>query len=612
MGTRHGHGTMLEHQSDKIARTPYNFVSLPYMAVPAPLDQELGWEETEQEDVREFYKDYILENGELDGYIELTITTKTPCFIGGCGNEFFAPVDPHKPMIPGSTIRGMVKNIFKIITCGTMRCDGDVETDFHDQRLYYRSMASTVASFKNYYKEQLHIEDHVTANGLHYSTTEAQSGFLVTDKLGNYFICPAKNSRPLLNCEKTNEVVWDKSNGSCECYNGPMPTKKHYDIIFDGEWECPLIVPDDVVKAYKNDRKRGNADGNPEKDNGFNLLTHAKDGTFSDEFTQHHYVTVVPCFYMPDKDNKVKHFGFGRYYRVPYKTTIREHVPEGVQRQVIDYADSVFGKTELWGSRVYFDDALLQGEMNAFDHENYTHPLMTPNPTSFQLYLEQQGREPAHWDSPSNPDIRGYKMYWHKRGLVKWEIDKNREKEIPGMHPIRPLKQNNVFKGRIRFKDLSAIELGALLKVFALGNDDDDEMYYKLGQGKSLGMGSVKIETELHIYDRQTAYTTLLDDDGWQKAESVKDAKDYIEAFEVQMEETFDELDQADKKNNVRRKGSHKARYEILQRELCRMLDWKKRPKDDKTDMMKIDDPDKPFQNRFVLPTALDDYYGKK
>jgi len=601
------HPTLNLEPKKHYATAPYNFVSLPYAAVAASLDQDMGWEDADQETVREFYQEYIREYGVLDGYLDLTITTKTPCFVGGNGSEFFAP--SGQPMIPGSTVRGMVKNLFKIITCGTMRCDGQVEADFHDQRMYFRSMAATVKSFKKYYEEQLGIQSFPAPGGGHYSTSEAHAGFLVSDGHNNYYICPAKSTRGELdkNNNITNKVDWDLDSGTCDCYTGPMPNKKHYDIIWDGEWENPLIVPEEVLQAYANDKTRGNANGKEARDQGFNLLTNAKDGDYAREFTKGIYATVVPCFYMPGKTGNVKHFGFGRYYRVPYNKSIRNHVPEGVQKKVIDFSDAVFGKIELWGSRVYFEDALMQGEANVFPMANYTQPLLSPKPTSFQLYLEQKGEEPAHWDEGGH-DIRGYKMYWHKRGLAKWEID-SPDNKIEGMIPIRPLKQGNVFKGRIRFTDLSEVELGALLKVFALGANDD-ELYYKLGQGKSLGMGSVAMTAELHIADRQKTYQSLFSEEGWVNSAASQDYDAYVQSFETYLDKIFTKLDDEDRKHNIHRKGTHKVRYELLQRELNRLLEWKKRPKDEKTGMMKIDDPDGPFQHRVILPDALDAYFN--
>ena len=587
-----------------VATAPYNFISLPHFVIPSPLDQGLDWEDEDQETVHEFYQDYLQSNEVFDGVLDLTITTKTPCFIGGHGTNSFAPINPNAPIIPGSTLRGMVKNLLKIITCGTMRADGKVEEDFHDRRMYFRSMAATVKSFKAYYEKQLGIQNY-TDGKTHYSISGAQAGFLVSLD-GTYYICPAscpeQKDRPLLKNHKVNEVVWRISEGKCEFYTGSMNSKKHYDLIFDGEWENPQEIPIEVIRAYKEDKKRGNAEGDEDRDNGFDLFAKEQTGQVAYEFTAGHYDTVVPCFYRKDKDGNIQHFGFGRYYRVPYSLSVKNHIPEELQQHIIDFADAIFGKKELWASRVFFEDAVLNTEYKCFPEE-YSHPLMSPNPTSFQLYLQQAtGKEPAHWDVKNVP-IRGYKMYWHhKETPIHWQKSPD-ETAIKGMIKISPLKQGCVFTNRIRFNQLTAIELGAILKVFSLGNDDQ-ELCYKLGQGKSLGMGSVKIDTNLRVFDNHQKYATLFDEAGWANALQDNDMKLYIDAFESYLDEVFTHASAEDQKNNVKRKVSNRAQYDIIQRELCCMLDWTKRPAPKVTQMMKITDNDKPFQNRWTLPSV--------
>lgn len=596
----------LQLEPEHIATAPYNFVSLPNFVVPSPLDQGLDWEEEDQETVHDFYQDYLASNEVFDGILHLTITTKTPCFIGGSGEKSFAPVNPDEPIIPGSTLRGMVKNLLKIITCGTLRADGKVEEDFHDRRMYFRSMAATVKSFKTYYENQLGIKNFSDGKK-HYSISGALAGFLVS-RDSKYYICPAscpeQKDRPLLHDSKVNEVAWHMTEGKCECYTGAMGSKKHYDVVFDGNWDQPKEIPEAVIKAYKEDKKRGNAEGKEERDNGFDLFTRAKKGTEAASFTAGQFDTVVPCFYRIDKEGNIQHFGFGRYYRVPYNLSVKDHIPEELQQHIIDFADAIFGKKELWASRVFFDDAFLTTEHRCFPAE-YSHPLMSPNPTSFQLYLKQQaGKEPAHWDVKGVP-IRGYKLYWHhKETPISWQIGAD-EKEIPGMIRISPLKQGNVFTGKIRFSQLTAVELGALLKVFALGNVDK-ELCYKLGQGKSLGMGSVKIDTTLQVFDPSKRYTALFSDSGWETALENADMKPYLDAFDGYLDEVFAAAAAADQKNNIKRKINHRAQYDIIQQELCTMLDWTKRPAPKVTKMMKINDDGKPFQNRWVLPSVCD------
>ena len=146
----------------------------------------------------------------------------------------------------------------------------------------------------------------------------------------------------------------------------------------------------------------------------------------------------------------------------------------------VDFAASVFGNKEMWSSRVFFENLYLQGKGN-FENKDTANPLMGPNLDSYQSYLEPKNGKAEPWNSSSN--IRGYKMYWHRN--CDWRnTDNYKNKNSKVSKDIAPLKPEHTFIGRVRFENLSAVELGALTKVLSLG--DDGKSAYKLG------MGSVK------------------------------------------------------------------------------------------------------------------------
>lgn len=70
---------------------------------------------------------------------------------------------------------------------------------------------------------------------------------------------------------------------------------------------------------------------------------------------------------------------------------------------------------------------------------------------------------------------------------------------------INPISADSTFKGRIRFENLSPIELGALLFVLDL----PENCAHKLGMGKPLGLGSIKIKPQLFISTRKTRYSNI-------------------------------------------------------------------------------------------------------
>ena len=555
------------------ATAPYNFVSLPQGVLTSPIE---GDAMSDAERV-ENYRAHVLAKGRLSGRIDLEIKTLTPVFIGtgvDAGNaveNFFAPTGI--PIIPGSSLRGMIKNLFKIVTCSAMRAG----EDYHDQVLYFRSVAG--GALQSTYNKRVPRE-----------YTEA--GYLIRTKTEQkYYICPTDyepiyDKRAVLEYE--NRVFWNQpQSGFVTCYTGKIGNKKHYTVHQPCLWQERLPVSAEVIAAYQNDKAR----------KGFNLLedqktSQAEWGDDAAAFTNDPEIDfVIPCFYQ-EENGSVLHFGFGRFYRISYRMSVSDHVID-VDVPVVDYADALFGRKELWASRLAFTDALPE-EQPQMDTPDYLKILSSPKPTAVQLYLEQKhGRERlAHWDSKGVP-IRGYKLYWHQKDDADWHGEKpKKEDEQRKIQQIQPVKKGTKFSGSIRFECLSEDELGALLKVLCLC---DGHLLCKIGKGKPLGLGSIEIIPRLFLTDTEDSYHSAFDGEGgWNTAERRTEMNAYIQAFER-------ELDRLGK--DVR------ARYDKAQKELVHLLRWDhtKNPKwEEKIAQMTIGQGDRRFQGRAILPTALD------
>jgi len=193
------------------------------------------------------------------------------------------------------------------------------------------------------------------------------------------------------------------------------------------------------------------------------------------------------------------------------------------------------------GNKGIFEDAeLIEGQDNIYLPETSPRILSSPKPTTFQHYLEQpKGKdtpkeELKHWDD-KDARIRGYKLYWHRNapdsprsnnGKYSWNEGKVIEDK---QHTkIKPIKRGVRFKSRIRFENLTKEELGALLFVLKL----PENCYHKLGMGKPLGLGSVKITPTLYIINRKERYKSLFDNDYWNEAKKKEEADEFKKAFE--------------------------------------------------------------------------------
>ena len=395
----------------------------------------------------------------------------------------------------------------------------------------------------------------------------ARPGFLICTVDNKYFIAPSiyksdrKEDRILIReYEKKFRTTIPERNSSCVEWHGTtayiitgsqaryklLDEKAYSDLKGDDkkragkqfirytkldyvDWSRDhwIALPDEVRTSYEHDRNRRGVNLFTDK----GVLTRAK----LEQLTGKKFPdvkTLIPCHFL-EEGGQVTAFGHGQCFRIPYQKRISDAAQiEG--NEAIDFADAVFGCTEFWSSRVYFEDAAPVSKP-LYEDTDKAHPLMQPNPTSYQLYVKQDSDELKHWDAV-DAQIRGYKLYWHNAApdwkANNFERNENAKRLAKGQEPlikdVTPLKAGNKFAAKIRFKNLSAEELGALMTVFDLYGATDAA--YKIGMGKSLGFGSVRIKPTL-LVEGADAYAELFDDDGWQNPCREKNPAEYLDAF---------------------------------------------------------------------------------
>lgn len=634
---RQGNAAHATNVANERATAPYNFVSLPDKILPAELDAYhdalLGEDEAA---IHSAFRSFLQEKGKLSGHIDLDIEALAPLFIGGNGVETFAPAG--HAILPGSSIRGMVKNLIKIITCGSWHGDEDT----NDRHIYYRCLMAPNGSpawmvpLHNLYASKMNI---TLPNGQ--TGYRAKQGFLLKDKHGKYFVSPRTDSKesgrilireyekkfpdecPLLS--RGSYVAWhgaksyiitgsqpaDKLVETQADYDALSPEaqqssgKQHirYFSLHDADWDVDhrIPVPDSVINDYVEDTKRNGVDlieGKDKKTHETFYLTRdearKRGAQIGDDI-----VSVIPCGYL-EANGKVTAFGHGLCFRIPYDRDVMGAIPDTLKKDTIDFATALFGNTERWSSRLFFEDAEpVDGEVECYDTK-WARPLLQPNPTSYQLYLTQDGRHPEtpkHWDEAGGVKIRGYKLYWHTP-ISPWQIPKNETPNKNVSRQLTPIKRKSKFRSRIRFENLSAVELGALLMVFDLSGNGE-KIAYKIGQAKSLGLGSIKIHSTFHL-DQQDTYEQLFTDGRFQERKDKDDSSGYLAAFTTY----------------VRDNGLERCWQETIN-EVVEMLDWdnaKKHGWPDKVASMsgnvQTGSVDDRFKHRSILPTVTEVYNG--
>ncbi len=455
------------------------------------------------------------------GYIDLEIEARTPIYIGGFREENGKSSDydfykqAGKYCIPGSSIRGMIRAMVEMTSWSKFSI-------FNDDYLYYRSFADNDTSIRDEYKKHM-----ISAGSKGNAEYRMSSGLLLKEGL-HYSIIPSiKTFKRIKKSDvKDNKKKADKYrlNGlyACEykeshCYlvvSGSMPGKKHDWLVYldpndPKARENTIHIMDIDIESYQNDNNR----------NSVNLIEEIKKNG-----------DIVPCFYVEWQDedsNKRISFGHTPLFRLSYTKSIADHITSEKDR--FDIAESIFGNENDFMTRLFFECAFLRNNDydKVYTKEKTPQTLSGPKPTSFQLYLEQKtGARLMHYNDVVN--IRGNKLYWHKiTSESTWKDDFKLNMDIK----MKPIKEGAKFQGRIRFENLSAIELGALLFAVDLPKD----LAHKIGMAKPLGLGSVRINSKLFLSNRENRYKNLFAEwDGiMDKSEEIKQFKQIFEEYIV-------------------------------------------------------------------------------
>ncbi|MCC5660358.1 TIGR03986 family CRISPR-associated RAMP protein [Nostoc sp. XA010] len=344
----------------------------------------------------------------------------------------------------------------------------------------------------------------------------------------------------------------------------------------------------------------------------------------------------IPVFYCePLKEQPVKLFGQSPNFRIPFypkghrkAADAIDFIPENLRESsIIDIADAIFGfvKQEKQpkdveqsrAGRVFITNAQCKANNNHIWLES--HPIIpkiltNPKPTTFQHYLVQpdeinaEKKHLKHYASEPIKDtvIRGHKLYWHKGSNPEIKHPNPDEASDTQLTQLKPIKPEVNFEFTIHFENLSSVELGALMWVIDIAQDNKYRL--SLGMGKPLGMGAVKVTHELYLSQRKDRYTKLFDDSSWHIPETVEKSSKYKDDFE---EYILSQLTQGGIYEKVR-KFTQIPRIQML----LAMLTWEENPSSDyleQTRYMEIErkkapcignDPNE-YKERRVLPTPL-------
>lgn len=439
------------------------------------------------------------------GEIQVSIEAQTPIYIGDGSSEeisdFFRGADGEY-QIPGSSVRGMLRETMQILGFGLVRPGEDVA----DYQIYFRDMATTSARAK-YYKNVMGIKNKATI------PPNVKQGYLCCDEDGKYYIKPSRCIR-----------VSRKNPGMQAFKNkkGEVKPAEYFKVAYiEGEDKIKDIVPFE-------DRQEGMKEGillstgRPVKNKINHLYVFEKETdstegsifiTKEDELSYKEDLekrkNSLKAYYEADfwkmpEEGKSKpvfyvqyhghtYFGMSLYVRIGYLHNIPEGLPGSHQRKNEEYADGIFldypyaimgfaNKQGAYRSRISVGNFKAEKEGKEKERTVIT---AEPKASYYAGYLND-GKN-------YNDDdflLRGYKHYWLREKPVPAKELANESMQ----KKVRALGEGTVFRGVIRYKNLHEDELGLLLWALSLNSEKDT--YHSLGMGKPYGMGRVKIRIE--------------------------------------------------------------------------------------------------------------------
>ncbi len=579
------------------ARAPYNFVPLPDRVVKLLDEDNLKSQSVEQ---LRLALDANLPDHDttvgLSGWIDCELETLSPLYVRGLmhqttfaetGDKPFyddAVTDEHRrersrfftitdePIIPGSSLRGMVRGLFEIMTFSKM-------SQVTNEPLVYRAVADGEdTALGREYKSQM-ARDRLHAGYIVRCHSDSGWGiqpachFVHGDK--EYAFAVTKQNYPQ-SAEK-----WDNLRQAHVVLAANPRVDAYGDLKFEevAPGQQYVFVETGRAPSKKGVVKNNYLFGLPDDRAPVLEISREIAQRYVEQVTQEqkkqlggnrngvlHERERVPVFYLADDEGNLIFFGHARNFRLPYRQSPRDLVPPSLRRGGdLDLTEAVFGfvkqsdlpeslkkhltnvpKLGAYASRVTVGDArVIQGQSDywlPFDGKWLEpHVLSSPKPTTFQHYLVQdamKGHEPdcpsdlAHFGTSNDETaIRGHKLYWHKGDqtaavLRATPAELKSQSQLTGIQPVRSKVK---FQFRVRFENLRDYELGALLYSLDLPED----CCHSLGMGKPLGMGAVRISAKLCRKEPETRYTTLFaQDGGWHDAAIQEDTFQFKTAFE--------------------------------------------------------------------------------
>ena len=530
---------------------PYNFVSFSDFVYEYQPEQ--------------LFSHGTIQESNITGELEYEITAETPIMVSEGSEKRDVPEHFYRNMygrfaIPGSTMRGLIRNNVQILGLSSM------SDDINDYALMYRNVAKGIEKVR--YGNVLGA-DTILLDGKNISVLKNVKAGYISKEKGKYVIyqtcvdsinvsCGAMNYYVLSEKTIVSNYLSAKKNGGTFDYsyfeqNGKSILNHelykdfrreedrygriHYKGLENKEYKpyCSPVsysVADNryiigVGKPGKYDRegyvistgsmkekkavyiipeidKTKDAIKIPEQDvNAFKIDFKKRENTikkYKDFFDLPKEGETKPVFYIYLAGRL--YFGFTARLRLFYDYNIKAGLNKTHKEGMLDYAKAMFGYSRNEGSyksRVSFSDAVIVGE--ASEQAEVCFVLSEPKPTSYCDYVMPDENGNAVTYNNSDFRLRGVKQYWLRKDVVSGKLTGNEKVQTK----MKPLPKGTRFRGKVRFSNLAPDELGLLLWSIKL----KDTSRMNVGKAKAFGYGNISVKLlSLKQVNKDLAYNS--------------------------------------------------------------------------------------------------------
>lgn len=224
----------------------------------------------------------------------------------------------------------------------------------------------------------------------------------------------------------------------------------------------------------------------------------------------------IPVFFMKGRDSNgkeiVAHLGLSYLYKLPYKNSVKEAIEKFQGKSSApDLASTIFGY--ISGNENSNDELdFLKGRVHishAFEEEGKkvkigslkAEVLSSPKASYYPNYIRQKvknGKIEGKYRTfkNTNVEISGWKRYPIQTGKVSENpspINSDSSSNEDILTRFIPLEKAQ-FKCKIQYHNLRKIELGALISALTFHNTSGT--FHNIGMAKSLGYGKIDVQVE--------------------------------------------------------------------------------------------------------------------